>query len=448
MKKLRVSGCATIAGCRVISLKSGNNGLFISDHVVSEIHKVYIGSLRQKIERILDDFKSGKDYIELNKEDIKENKIILRSCGFKNTSLDRSTKIYLLGLDIYCKLLDSIKNDTVEKYFPDILNLVFESDMEEVVEVKDKVDLPARIVVEDEVEIGSTHTPIVVGGFGEDEIIISELQVAQLHNRELVHIRQAVKRLKNKLVEGVDYIDLSKYHNCDICLETLGYTHSQMSAKNYYVFSKRGYLKLVKHFNTDESWELFETLLENYFDNTHHNHDIVSNDNTDRANALLMAIEGKTVADRTIGLQKYTELLTSDMQQTIDAQNLLIDTIVSDDSIYAVSLVGRVLKSYNPKVFGKVKIFEMMRASGILISSRKKDEHNTPHYSYSKYFEVKLREIMLDNGDKKVVPKTYFNAKGLEWFLKRVSKEGLIDKSKIKEIKDIIVNVDKTSLAA
>ena len=35
----------------------------------------------------------------------------------------------------------------------------------------------------------------------------------------------------------------------------------------------------------------------------------------------------------------------------------------------------------------------------------------------------------------KVVPKTYFNAKGLEWFLKRVSKEGLIDKNKISEIK-------------
>lgn len=446
MIKLRVSGCTTIGDSRIITLKSGKNGVFIADYIVAEIHNITLNSLRQKIEKILDDFKEKKDYLVLGKEDIKENKIKLRSCGFSNISLDRSSKIYLIGVNVYCALLETINNNTVEKYASDILDLVFGIESEEETEVVEKVELPCKMQVEGEVLIGDKKISVVKGGFGTSQRILSELQIAELHNKELKHIRDAVKRIESKLIQWVDYIDLNSCLDVGSYLDMLGYTKQQRTAKHFYIFSERGYLKLAKHFNNDESWELFANMLDDYF-----NKEIErpkENDNADRANALLMAIEGKTVADRTIGLQKYTELLTSDMQQTIDAQNLLIDTIVSDDSIYAVSLVGRVLKSYNPKVFGKVKIFEMMRASGILISSRKKDEHNTPHYSYSKYFEVKLREITLDDGDRKVVPKTYFNAKGLEWFLKRVSKEGLIDKSKIKEIKDIIVNVDKTSLAA
>ena len=72
--------------------------------------------------------------------------------------------------------------------------------------------------------------------------------------------------------------------------------------QNTFISFERGYLKLAKHFNNDESWELFANMLDDYF-----NKEIErpkENDNADRANALLMAIEGKTVADRTIGLQK------------------------------------------------------------------------------------------------------------------------------------------------
>lgn len=447
--KLKVNKCCTIADNRVMSIKVGRN-IYITDYIVSKVHNTNLNSLRQRSESTLKDLKENKDYIILSKENIKENKIILRSCGFNNTSLDRTTKLYLYGVKAYERIIETITNlESIDDNTEQILLEVFNKKIDKIDKIQEEIiPVPCDIKIEGHFTLGDKTISIVKGGFGPDKNILSELQVAELHEKNVTHIRQAVQRIEHKLIQGVDYLDLKNSQKFVTYLDMFGYTKQQRTAKHFYIFSERGYLKLIKHFNDDESWNIFEELLEKYFNKSTIAEETTASNNTDRANALLMAIEGKTVADRTIGLQKYTELLTSDMQQTIDAQNLLIDTIVSDDSIYAVSLVGRVLKSYNPKVFGKVKIFEMMRASGILISSRKKDEHNTPHYSYSKYFEVKLREIMLDNGDKKVVPKTYFNAKGLEWFLKRVSKEGLIDKSKIKEIKDIIVNVDKTSLAA
>lgn len=443
MIKLKVSGCTTIGDSRIITLKSGKNGVFIADHIVAEIHNITLNSLRQKIEKILDDFKEKKDYLVLGKEDIKENKIKLRSCGFSNISLDRSSKIYLLGVDVYCALLETINNSTVEKYASDVLDLVFGVESEEETGVIEKNVLPSNISIEGEFRLGEKVIPRIRGGFGPDLMILSELQVAKLHDKEVKHIRQAVKRIESKLIQWVDYIDLNCCQLCDGMFEMLGYTDKQLQAKNFYIFSERGYLKLVKHFNDDESWRVFEELLDKYFN-------VIVKEETQensKANALLLAIEGKTAEERASGLRAYTSLLTSEMQNTIDAQNLVISTIMSNDSLYSIGLVGRVLKAYNPKVFGKIKIFEMMRASGILIDSRKADEHNTPRHQYSKYFEVKMREITLPNGENKVVPKTYFTVNGLNWFLKRIAKENLINKEKISEIKDVITATNE-SIAA
>lgn len=443
MIKLKVSGCTTIGDSRIITLKSGKNGVFIADHIVAEIHNITLNSLRQKTEKILDDFKEKKDYLVLGKEDIKENKIKLRSCGFSNISLDRSSKIYLLGVDVYCALLETINNSTVEKYASDVLDLVFGVESEEETGVIEKKELPSNISIEGEFRLGEKIIPRIRGGFGPDLMILSELQIAKLHNKEVKHIRQAVKRIESKLIQWVDYIDLNCCQLCDGMFEMLGYTDKQLQAKNFYIFSERGYLKLVKHFNDDESWRVFEELLDKYFNV------IVKEEapENNKANALLLAIEGKTVEERASGLRAYTSLLTSEMQNTIDAQNLVISTIMSNDSLYSIGLVGRVLKAYNPKTFGKIKIFEMMRASGILIDSRKADEHNTPRHQYSKYFEVKMREITLPNGENKVVPKTYFTVNGLNWFLKRIAKENLINKEKISEIKDVITATNE-SIAA
>ena len=58
-----------------------------------------------------------------------------------------------------------------------------------------------------------------------------------------------------------------------------------------------------------------------------------------------------------------------------------------------------------------------------------------------------MREITLPNGENKVVPKTYFTVNGLNWFLKRIAKENLINKEKISEIKDVITATNE-SIAA
>ena len=444
MIKLNVHGCLTLGDNRIISLKSGKN-IFITDYIVSKVHNTNLGNLRNKSDKSFKDLKEGKDYIVLEKDDIKKNKTILRPCGLSNISLDRTNKMYLYGVKAYKEILEKITTHSSKQYVNDILSGIFGEKVE--TDVVEKIELPCEITIEGEFNLGDKIISIVKGGFGPDQKILSEMQIAELHNKELKHVRDAIGRMKSKLIQWVDYIDLNDCLHVGNYLDMFGYTKQQRTAKHFYILSERGYFKLAKHFNDDESWDVFESLLNEYFKKPSSNEAVIKNEDEDRAHALLLAIEGKTLAERAAGMQKYTELLTSDMQKTIDAQNLLIDTIVSDDSLYAVSLVGRVLKSYNPKMFGKVKIFEMLRANGILISSRNKEEHNTPHYSYSKYFEVKFREVTLDNGDKKVVPKTFFNSKGLEWFLKKISKEGLIDKDKVAEIK-VKVSSNEDDIAA
>ena len=86
------------------------------------------------------------------------------------------------------------------------------------------------------------------------EKVISSYDIARLHNKEVKRVNEQFKRNKDRLQEGVDYflIDREEFAVVD--------SYHKISSKSRHkferLFTERGYLKLVKSFTDDLSWEV------------------------------------------------------------------------------------------------------------------------------------------------------------------------------------------------
>lgn len=125
-----------------------------------------------------------------------------------------------------------------------------------------------EIILKGMQEFMGKEIPVVYGGFGENKKCISDKTVAELHNMKTYHVREAVTNNVKRFIENIDFIDLKKVIDVDDnnLLTQIGYTNMEVGKSNHiYVFSRRGYSKLIKILDTDLAWEVYENLLDEYF---------------------------------------------------------------------------------------------------------------------------------------------------------------------------------------
>lgn len=110
--------------------------------------------------------------------------------------------------------------------------------------------------------------PVVYGGFGENNKCITDKTIAELHDIETKKVRERITNNINRFKENTDFIDLKIVvrQADDNLLSQLGYTNMEIVKSNHiYLLSRRGYAKLIKIFDTDLAWEVYENLLDKYF---------------------------------------------------------------------------------------------------------------------------------------------------------------------------------------
>ena len=92
--------------------------------------------------------------------------------------------------------------------------------------------------------------------------------IAEFHDKKLFNVNNRIKENRNKFRNNTDIIDL-KDHKKFLIRLTNNEILSQNSvnrSENIYIVSERGYAKLIKIFDDDLSWEMYDKLLDNYFD--------------------------------------------------------------------------------------------------------------------------------------------------------------------------------------
>lgn len=113
--------------------------------------------------------------------------------------------------------------------------------------------------------IGQYEFTGIEGGFGEGKKAMLVKDIAEIHGRPVKAINQAIDRQIKRFKTEVDILDL-KLNNFAVTLSDLGFNQGQINAsKHIYLLSERGYSKLLKILEDDKAWEIYEELVDNYF---------------------------------------------------------------------------------------------------------------------------------------------------------------------------------------
>lgn len=114
-------------------------------------------------------------------------------------------------------------------------------------------------------KVGKFEFTGIEGGFGGDKKAMLVKDIAAIHDRPVKAINQAIERQINRFKNGIDILDL-KVENFAVTLSDLGFNQGQINAsKHIYMLSERGYAKLLKILEDDTAWDIYDELVDNYF---------------------------------------------------------------------------------------------------------------------------------------------------------------------------------------
>lgn len=124
-----------------------------------------------------------------------------------------------------------------------------------------------ELIIKDKTVVKGVEIPNISGGFGQDRRSMLALHISEIHGKELKFVNQTINNNRMRFKDGVDILDIKQVDQTNLFLETGILTKAQVgNAKNIYVLSERGYAKLIKLFNDDKSWDLYDIMLDEYFD--------------------------------------------------------------------------------------------------------------------------------------------------------------------------------------
>nr|DAT60345.1 MAG TPA: hypothetical protein [Caudoviricetes sp.] len=122
-------------------------------------------------------------------------------------------------------------------------------------------------------KIGNYEFVAIEGGFGKDKKAMTVKDIAGIHKKEVKHINEAITNNMNRFKTGIDIIDILGVDQIDP--KDFGY--SQQAINSYvglkskgfkvgiYILSERGYFKLLKILEDDTAWDIYDQLIDNYF---------------------------------------------------------------------------------------------------------------------------------------------------------------------------------------
>lgn len=174
--------------------------------------------------------------------------------------------------------------------------------------------------------IGKITFTGIEGGFGPGKKAILAKDTARIHNQPVGEINRRINNNRKWFKDGVDIIDLksvmAQNHN------EIGFTQNAWNrAKNIYLLSERGYAKLLKILDDDKAWEIYDELVDNYFNmrvaikenkpaivNQERLAIMKDNSATRRANILYkIAMATESTSSKEALLAKAAEVLTGEM---------------------------------------------------------------------------------------------------------------------------------------
>ena len=275
------------------------------------------------------------------------------------------------------------------------------------------------IAVQGQMEFMGLEIPVVYGGFGRNQMCVSDKTVAEIHGQATYEIRKTINRNIKRFKDGIDYIDL-KRSNGITTLEQLGYAKQSITqAEHIYLLSERGYAKLIKIMDDDKSWEVHDKLVDEYFnlreeaENKPTPSQIEGNYSHEEA---LLELYDLTGHDKGKTLEILNGLTGN---QSYKKADIMEDTPTNSNYKPKHYSITELAESGLVPYHTTIKINNELRSLGIL--TRKKDNKPYQRYIDAGYFKYDtIKEY--DNYDYKQEPVKrkgwVLTPKGWEWVIK------------------------------
>lgn len=176
--------------------------------------------------------------------------------------------------------------------------------------------------------IGKITFTGIEGGFGPGKKAMLIRDIALIHKQTVGNINLLINRNRKRFKDGIDIIDLKTNQNFAIVLSKSGFTQNQINASSHiYILSERGYAKLLKIMDDDKAWDIYDELVDNYFNmrvaikenkpaivNQERLAIMKDNSATRRANILYkIAMATDSTSSKEALLAKAAEVLTGEM---------------------------------------------------------------------------------------------------------------------------------------
>lgn len=114
-------------------------------------------------------------------------------------------------------------------------------------------------------KVGKVEFTGIEGGFGEGKKAMLVRDIALVHNRPTYKISELINRNRKRFKDGIDILGLKS-----VILpkdkEKYGFNQNAWNRSNHlYLLSERGYAKLLKIMDDDKAWDIYDELVDNYF---------------------------------------------------------------------------------------------------------------------------------------------------------------------------------------
>lgn len=274
----------------------------------------------------------------------------------------------------------------------------------------------------------------LVGGFGDNKPIFTIWQVAELLNTETRTIFRNFENNKTYFEDLIDYRDLKlAIHNKDNEINLKDYYHRNKlnATKQWIIFSQSGLLKMLKISNTKESWDIYETFIEDYFKTKT---ELVVAEKTIEENSNIL-LDSKKMLLGSIFLEKDDNKRMELMCEVEKINNQLIEnakTIAKEETIekfkdivtiadkftnskkcYDIGMFAKIL---NIQGMGRNNLYKWMREEKIL------QTNNTPYQNMMDKFKI----IEVENNGF-ACTKTLLKGNGVRFIVNRLIKKGYIN---------------------
>ena len=244
--------------------------------------------------------------------------------------------------------------------------------------------------------LGSVQFTGIEGGFGEGKKAMLVKDIAAIHGREVKHINELVNRNLVRFKIDLDVIDLKVAVQDDHNLIGYGFTKMQIAkSPNLYLLSERGYFKLLKILDDDTAWEIYDQLVDTYFN-------MRSELDTSNLSPELQMFNGlfKSLAKQ--------ELATKQLESKVDSISEIVAVNTVDwrkDTRQLINAVAKTQGGFSAYQEIQSEIYtELERRAGCKLSIRLTNKRNVmAGEGVSKSKRDKLNKVDVIADDKKLV---------------------------------------------